>query len=155
MCCCHASSWLQPCGYHLVHQLLEVLAPSECSLIDGPYPAYGCPLPLDPWHHLLESCMAFPAHLPVASYLWMALGWEFGVGYTLISAMAWYLPVVEIARALLLTGARDLGQLDPAEGSKTGVFLRGSSWRWRPWVVNRLRGSGRFLWQSGGCLLPY
>ena len=108
-----------------MHRLLEVLAPSEGSLIDGPCPACGCPLPLDPWHHLLESCVAFPTHVPVASYPWLALGREFGVGYALVSAMAWYLPVVEIARALLLTGAGDLGQLDPAEGPETGVSLGG------------------------------
>ena len=65
--------------------------------------------------------MAFPTHVPVASYPWLALGREFGVGYALISATARYLPVVEIARALLLTGAGDLGQLDPAEGPETGV----------------------------------
>ena len=39
--------------------------------------------------------------------------------------MAWYLAVVEIAQALLLTGAGDLGQLDPAEGPETGVSLGG------------------------------
>ena len=39
--------------------------------------------------------------------------------------MARYLPVVEAARALLLTGAGDLGQLELAEGPETGVFLRG------------------------------
>ena len=55
MRCHHVPSWLQPRGYHLVHQLLEVLALSEGSLIDIPWPTCGCPLPLDPWHHLLES----------------------------------------------------------------------------------------------------
>ena len=69
--------------------------------------------------------MAFPAHVPMASYQWLALGWEFGVGYALISAMAWYLPVVEIAQALFLTWAGDLGQLDPEEGLDTGVSLGG------------------------------
>ena len=105
-----------------MHRLLELLAPSEGSLLDGPCPACGYTLPLDPWHHLLESCMAFPAHVPVASYLLLALGWEFGVGYTFILAMARYLPVVEAARVFLLTGAGDLGQLELAEGARNWGF---------------------------------
>ena len=74
--------------------MLEMLAPSEGSLLDGPCPACSCPLTMDPWHHILESFIAFPAYIPVASYPWLALGWEFGVDYTLISATVQYLPVV-------------------------------------------------------------
>ena len=108
-----------------MHRLLEVLAPSKGCLIDSPCPACGYPLPLDPWYHLLESYVAFPAHVPVASYPWLALGRGFGVHYALISAMACYLPVVEISRALLLTGAGDLGQFDLEEGPETKVSLGG------------------------------
>ena len=108
-----------------MYWILEVSAPFEGSLLDGPCPAYDFPLPLDPWHYLLVSCMAFPAHVPVASYPWLALGWELGVGYAFISMIARYLPVVEAARALLLPGARDLGQLELVEGPETGVSLGG------------------------------
>ena len=103
--------------------MLEVLAPSEGSLLDGPCPACGCPLPLDPWHHLLEACTAFPAQVPVDSYPWLALGREFGVGYALMAATARYLPVVEAARALLLTGAGALSSVAQEEVPAPGVSL--------------------------------
>ena len=106
-----------------MHRLLEVLAPSEGSLLDGPCPACGCPLPLDPWHHLLEACTAFPAQVPVDSYPWLALGREFGVGYALMAATAQYLPVVEAARALLLTGAGALSLVAQEEVPAPGVSL--------------------------------
>ena len=78
-------------------------------LRDGPCPACGSRLPLDAWHHVLVSCPGFPSRVPLACLPWLALGREFGLGYPLVAATAWYLPV--------LTAARDLLVVDTVEPS--------------------------------------
>ena len=87
--------------------MLEVLAPAEGALRDGPCPACGGGLPFDAWHHVLVSCPVFPSHVLPASLPWLALGREFGLGYPLVAATAQYLPVLEAARDLLVVSPDD------------------------------------------------
>ena len=77
--------------------MLEVLAPAESALRDGPCPTCGCQLPFDAWHHMLVSCPVLLPHMPLAYLPWLALGREFGLGYLLVATTAQYLTVLEAA----------------------------------------------------------